>query len=59
MEKQHGFFIPDREHLKDVSGFIEYLGEKLSIGNVCLWCNEKSPSFYSLMAVQQHMVCFY
>lgn len=55
MQKYHGFFIPDREHLKDVPGFIEYLGEKLSVGNVCLWCNEKSPSFYSLGAVQQHM----
>jgi len=55
MEKHHGFWIPDREHLKDLPGFIEYLGEKISVGNVCLWCNEKGPAFYSLNAVQQHM----
>jgi len=55
MEYEHGFFIPDREHLKDLGGLIEYLGEKISVGTVCLWCNEDTPYFDSLNAVQQHM----
>lgn len=55
MQQEHGFFIPDREYLKDLPGFIEYLGEKLSLGNICLWCNYRSPNFSSLRAVQAHM----
>lgn len=31
-------------------------GEKVGVGNVCLWCNEKGRSFYSTEAVQGHMV---
>ena len=31
-------------------------GEKVGMGKVCLWCNEKGRSFYSTEAVQGHMV---
>ena len=27
----------------------------MGMGNVCLWCNEKGPAFYSLKAVRHHM----
>ncbi|XP_051871902.1 cytoplasmic 60S subunit biogenesis factor ZNF622 [Pristis pectinata] len=56
MTKAHGFFIPDIEYLVDLRGLIKYLGEKVAVGNICLWCNEKGRSFYSLEAVQAHMV---
>ncbi|XP_067857989.1 cytoplasmic 60S subunit biogenesis factor ZNF622 [Heptranchias perlo] len=56
MTKSHGFFIPDIEYLVDLRGLIKYLGEKVGVGNICLWCNEKGRSFYSTEAVQAHMV---
>jgi len=55
MTQEHGFFIPDIEYLKDLEGLIKYLGEKISIGNVCLYCNGKGKSFMTLEAVQGHM----
>ncbi|XP_078096831.1 cytoplasmic 60S subunit biogenesis factor ZNF622 [Mustelus asterias] len=56
MTKFHSFFIPDIEYLVDLRGLLWYLGEKVGVGNVCLWCNEKGRSFYSTEAVQAHMV---
>ncbi|XP_036375021.1 zinc finger protein 622 [Megalops cyprinoides] len=55
MTKAHSFFIPDVEYLVDLKGLIRYLGEKVGVGKVCLWCNEKGRSFYSTEAVQAHM----
>ncbi|XP_029796925.1 zinc finger protein 622 isoform X1 [Suricata suricatta] len=55
MTKVHSFFIPDIEYLSDLKGLIKYLGEKVGIGKICLWCNEKGKSFYSTEAVQAHM----
>ncbi|XP_033914657.3 cytoplasmic 60S subunit biogenesis factor ZNF622-like [Acipenser ruthenus] len=55
MTKVHSFFIPDIEFLVDLRALLKYLGEKVGVGNVCLWCNEKGRSFYSAEAVQAHM----
>jgi len=55
MSTNHGFFIPDIEYLKDVKGLIKYLGEKISVGNICIYCNGKGKTFHSLEAVQSHM----
>ncbi|XP_016150645.1 zinc finger protein 622-like [Sinocyclocheilus grahami] len=55
MTKTHSFFLPDIEYLVDLRGFISYLGEKVGVGKVCLWCNEKGKSFYTTEAVQAHM----
>ncbi|XP_059914661.1 cytoplasmic 60S subunit biogenesis factor ZNF622 [Gadus macrocephalus] len=55
MTREHSFFIPDLEFLVDLKGLVQYLGEKVGAGNVCLWCNEKGRSFYSTEAVQGHM----
>ncbi|XP_003942957.3 cytoplasmic 60S subunit biogenesis factor ZNF622 [Saimiri boliviensis] len=55
MTKVHSFFIPDIEYLSDIKGLIMYLGEKVGVGKICLWCNEKGKSFYSTEAVQAHM----
>ncbi|KAM8816835.1 cytoplasmic 60S subunit biogenesis factor ZNF622 [Rhynchonycteris naso] len=55
MTKIHSFFIPDIEYLSDLKGLIQYLGEKVGVGKICLWCNERGKSFYSTEAVQAHM----
>ncbi|KAG0260727.1 hypothetical protein BG011_001676 [Mortierella polycephala] len=56
MTKAHGFFIPDIEYLIDLEGLIRYLGEKVSVGNICLYCNGKGRQIKSLEAVRKHMV---
>uniref|UniRef100_H2YTM5 C2H2-type domain-containing protein n=1 Tax=Ciona savignyi TaxID=51511 RepID=H2YTM5_CIOSA len=55
MSRIHGFFIPELQYLTDLEGLLSYLGEKVGVGNVCLWCNEHGHAFYSLKAVQAHM----
>lgn len=49
MAKQFGFFVPFLENVIDLEGLVEYLGQKVAIGNVCLWCGK---SFHSLEAVR-------
>ncbi|XP_018413955.1 PREDICTED: zinc finger protein 622 isoform X2 [Nanorana parkeri] len=56
MTKVHSFFIPDIEFLQDLQGLISYLGEKVCVGKICLWCNERGKSFYTTESVQAHMV---
>jgi len=55
MSAEHSFFIPDAEYCANLEGLLEYLGEKVGEGLVCLWCNDKGKSFYTLESVQQHM----
>ncbi|PRP76782.1 C2H2-type zinc finger-containing protein [Planoprotostelium fungivorum] len=56
MTNVHSFFIPDLEYLKDLDGLLRHLGEKILVGNECLWCDGKSGKyFHSADAVQQHM----
>ncbi|KAG7965824.1 hypothetical protein I3843_08G020000 [Carya illinoinensis] len=56
MHKQHGFFIPDIEYLKDPKGLLTYLGLKVKRDFMCLYCNERCHPFNSLEAVRKHMV---
>eukprot|EP00002_Diphylleia_rotans_P007780 TRINITY_DN17440_c0_g1_i1.p1 TRINITY_DN17440_c0_g1~~TRINITY_DN17440_c0_g1_i1.p1 ORF type:complete len:430 (-),score=119.03 TRINITY_DN17440_c0_g1_i1:338-1627(-) len=56
MTKEHSFFIPDIEYLVDLEGLIGYLGEKISVGNICLYCNGKGRAFHSLEGVRSHMI---
>ncbi|KAG5646315.1 hypothetical protein DXG03_003912 [Asterophora parasitica] len=56
MSQSHSFFIPDADYLIDISGLVTYLGEKIAVGNVCIFCNEKGREFRSLHAVRKHMV---
>jgi len=56
MSQSHGFFIPDAEYLVDLPGLITYLGEKIAVNNVCLYCNGRGRGFHTLEAVQKHMV---
>uniref|UniRef100_A0A8D8J2M7 Zinc finger protein 622 n=3 Tax=Culex pipiens TaxID=7175 RepID=A0A8D8J2M7_CULPI len=56
MSVKHSFFIPDAEFCIDVEGLLGYLAEKICRDFICIWCNEKGRTFYSLDAVRNHMV---
>ncbi|CAC5406852.1 unnamed protein product [Mytilus coruscus] len=56
MTKKHSFFLPDAGYIVDLEGLVVYLGEKVGVGHVCLWCNEKGKAFHSVQAVQKHML---
>lgn len=56
MHKQHGFFIPDVEYLKDPKGLLTYVGLKVKRDFMCLYCNERCHPFQSLEAVRKHMI---
>lgn len=56
MLQDHGFFIPFAEYLTDVESLLIYLGFKVGVGKVCMYCNGRNKASYSsLRAVQQHM----
>ncbi|KAL9934273.1 hypothetical protein V8E36_006729 [Tilletia maclaganii] len=56
MQRAHGFFIPEREYLIDLPGLMTYLADKVTVGNICLYCNARGKSFTSLDAVRKHML---
>ncbi|XP_068628594.1 cytoplasmic 60S subunit biogenesis factor ZNF622 [Battus philenor] len=56
MLEAHSFFIPDVEYCIDIKGLLLYLGEKISQGYMCLWCNETGRTFYSMEAARGHMI---
>jgi len=56
MYMSHGFFIPDNEFCSDRSGMIQYLGEKVTVAFVCLYCNLKGKRFQSCEAARGHMI---
>lgn len=56
MSTVHSFFIPDREYLSDIAGLLAYLGEKVVVGNICLYCPGGSREFGSVEAVRRHMI---
>uniref|UniRef100_A0A182Q4F8 C2H2-type domain-containing protein n=1 Tax=Anopheles farauti TaxID=69004 RepID=A0A182Q4F8_9DIPT len=56
MSVVHSFFIPDAEFCIDVEGLLAYLAEKVCRDFICLWCNERGRTFYSMEAVRNHMI---
>ena len=56
MTRSHSFFIPDLDFVVDLKGLVTYLCEKVGVGNMCLYCNDKGKNFFSTEAVQNHMV---
>ncbi|KAJ6499442.1 C2H2 type zinc-finger-domain-containing protein [Mycena sanguinolenta] len=56
MSTAHSFFVPDAEYLIDIPGLISYLGEKIAVGNVCIYCNGKGREFRTLDATRKHML---
>lgn len=56
MTTRHSFFLPDAEFISDLEGLVVFLGEMISQGHMCLWCQDRSKLFRSVRAVQKHMV---
>ena len=56
MSEKHSFFIPDVKYLIDLNGLLKHLAEKIFIYHQCIWCNQKSKSFHSFQAVQNHII---
>lgn len=54
MELVHSFTIPMIEYCVDKVGLISYLSRKVN-GLICLVCNEKTKTYYSLQALRDHM----
>lgn len=52
MSRQHSFFIPELQYCSNLDGLLKYIGYKIGVANVCIWCNKK---FWSLTAVRSHM----
>eukprot|EP00897_Mesotaenium_endlicherianum_P008097 jgi/Mesen1/7315/ME000376S06479 len=52
MHREHGFFIPDADYLKDPQGMLQYLGLKVTQGHMCVYCDRQ---FRSADAVRKHM----
>jgi len=55
MSVEHSFFIPDAEFCIDLEGLLFYLAEKVAKDFICLWCNDRGKTFYSLDSVRKHM----
>lgn len=53
MRLKHGLFIPERKYLTDLEGLLQYLGEKIGFGNVCLCCLYQGKD---IVAVRDHML---
>ena len=41
MSTAFGFYLPDTEYLTDREGLLEYLGEKVKLGGICLYCQKQ------------------
>lgn len=52
----HSFYLPDRELLIDLPGLLSYLGEKVVVGNICLFCPGGAKEFGNVEAVRRHMI---
>eukprot|EP00897_Mesotaenium_endlicherianum_P003897 jgi/Mesen1/3535/ME000198S02737 len=55
MHREHGFFIPDAEFLKDPADLIAYLALKINRGFMCLYCDDRGRQYGSAEAVRRHM----
>lgn len=56
MASSHSFFLPDQDHLADLPGLLLYLGEKVVVGNICLYCPNGGKEFGTVESVRRHMV---
>jgi len=54
MSHKHSFFIPELQYVSQLDSLLIYLGYKIGVGNVCIWCN--CEKFLSLDAVRSHMI---
>ncbi|XP_066602939.1 cytoplasmic 60S subunit biogenesis factor ZNF622 [Prorops nasuta] len=56
MTVAHSFFIPDPEYCTDMKGLITYLGEKIYLAFMCIWCNDTGKTFHTAEAAKAHMI---
>ncbi|GAB7362590.1 hypothetical protein MBLNU230_g2904t1 [Neophaeotheca triangularis] len=52
MSRQHGFFIPEKEYLVDLSGLLTYLHETITVLHQCLFCHKQ---IHTASGTQTHM----
>jgi pre-60S factor REI1 len=58
MTDAHSFFVPYVEYLQDLEGFIQYLGYKVGLGRVCIYCNGRGRArFASGAAAASTILC--
>mmetsp|Transcript_9124 Transcript_9124/g.18682 ORF Transcript_9124/g.18682 Transcript_9124/m.18682 type:complete len:106 (+) Transcript_9124:371-688(+) len=53
MQREFGFFLPDKEYCVDVEGLLGYCTEKIWLGHMCLWSQR---TFGSGDAAVRHML---
>lgn len=56
MATKHSFYIPDLECVTDMEGLVGYLADKVSVSNMCLYCNTAGKAFHSVEGVRKHML---
>lgn len=56
MSSAHSFFVPDRDTLVDLPGLLTYLGEKIIVGNICLFCPGGIKEFGTVESTRRHMI---
>ena len=57
MQSSHSFFIAEEKFLINLDGLLKYLAEKIQIGLLCLYCDNKGTKGFKIgTAVQNHMV---
>ncbi|OQN98377.1 hypothetical protein B0A48_15645 [Cryoendolithus antarcticus] len=52
MQKQHGFFVPEKDYLVDLPGLVNYLSESIHVLRTCLFC---AKGMHSTSGLQTHM----
>lgn len=55
MRAEHSFALPEQKYISDLEGYLTYLGEKVGLGHLCLYCAGDKHGFKSLQATQSHM----
>lgn len=56
MSLEHSFFIPDAEFCVDIEALLSYLAEKIFKDFICIWCNDRGKTFYTIEGVRKHML---
>ena len=56
MALKHSFYIPLINKVHNVKDLLQYLGDKITIANVCIYCNGSGKMLHSLESVRAHMI---
>ena len=54
MFTEHGFYVPDADACIEIDSLVEYLGQKINDGKMCIWC--QASHFKDSAAVRKHML---